>query len=135
MLNCPICYESKPPSLFFAHPGEGNKHPFCRPCLVQLIAKTAAGNVILCPCCRSEIAIEAAVSRKERASLTYQELKIYLKGGVILGIGGAIVGAAGGAAFSFMAPNLSLEQSMFQGAMYVSLTGVYSIVLAQSFRD
>jgi hypothetical protein len=54
---------------------------------------------------------------------------------VILGIAGAIVGAAGGAGLSYMAPNLSAEQGMFYGAVFFSLTGLYSIILAQSFRD
>jgi hypothetical protein len=135
MLSCPICYELTPPSLFFSHPGDGSKHPFCRPCLLQLVAKAASSNFITCPCCRDEIAIDASVTWKERFDLTYQEMKIYLKGAVILGISGAIIGATGGAAATLVNPNLSLEQGMFQGAVLFSLTGVFSIILTQGFRD
>lgn len=135
MLNCPICLETKPSQIFFSHPGEGHKHPFCKPCLMQHVRVSAIADHVLCPCCREPIQLKSTISWKDSAVFTLEEARIYLKAAAILGFGGMVIGALGGATFSLFDETLSLENCVFHGAVYCSLTAVYTIVLARSFRD
>lgn len=135
MINCPICLDLKAPSDFFSHKGEGHKHPFCRPCLLQQIRVSNQSHLINCPFCREPVSLKGVISLKDRFSLTHEETKIYLKAAAILGLSGFAVGALGGAAFAFLNEGFVIEDCALHGALYCSLSGIYSIILSRVFRD
>ena len=135
MINCPICLDLKTPSDFISHIGEGHKHPICKPCLLQHIRVSAIAGQILCPICRVAIPFENTITWKDSAVITLEEARIHLKAAAILGFGGMVIGALGGAAFSLFDETLSLENCVFHGALYCSLTGVYTIILARGLGD
>jgi len=131
MINCPICYQTKLPSDFFSHPGNGVKHPFCKLCLENYIHLSDNEGHLRCPVCRESI----EGLWKQPGSLTQQETKIYLKAAAILGFSGLVLGAAGGAAFALYNEVNSLEGCVLHSALFCSLTGIYTIVLAWGYRD
>jgi hypothetical protein len=131
MIDCPICYQTKPPSDFFSHQGNGTKHPFCKLCLNNYIHLSNKEVQLSCPVCREPI----EGLWKKPGSLTQQETKIYLKAAAILGFSGLVLGAAGGAAFALYNEVNSLESCVFHSALFCSLTGIYTILLAWGYRD
>jgi len=85
--------------------------------------------------CREPLPSKGSISLKERFALTQQEVKIYLKAAMILGASGAIFGGLAGAAYASQSNTISLEDGVFQGAMYCGLSGIYAILISIAYRD